>query len=83
MPGREARHLPFSPSPTGSLVPMETPPPDPHKLLDHWMEWERGETGPGDLMKQLKMGGMRQILETLVEGGDPATGQTVGDLLDS
>lgn len=61
---------------------METPPPDARKLLDHWMEWEKGEIGPGDLMKQLKMGGMRKILETLVEGGDPVTGQTVGDILD-
>ena len=62
---------------------MEIPPPDPQKLLEHWMEWERGETTPGDLMKELKKGGMRQILETLVKGGDVATGQTVGDLLDS
>jgi hypothetical protein len=61
---------------------MEIPPPDPKRLLEHWMEWERGETTPGDLMKELKKGGMRQILETLVEGGDPGTGQTVGDLLD-
>ena len=60
---------------------MELPPPDPQKLLDHWMEWEKGEIGPGDLMKQLKMGGMRVILETLVHGGDVATGETVGDLL--
>ena len=62
---------------------MEIPPPDPQKLLNHWMEWEKGEITPGDLMKQLKMGGMRQILEALVEGGDPLTGETVGDLLDS
>ena len=62
---------------------MEIPPPDPNKLLEHWMEWERGETTPGDLMKELKKGGMRQILEALVHGGDPGTGQTVGDLLDS
>ena len=46
------------------------------------MEWERGEITPGDLMKELKKGGMRQLLETLVEGGDPATGQTVADFLD-
>ena len=45
---------------------MEIPPPDPRKLLDHWMEWERGEISPGDLMKQLKMGGMRQLLEEVV-----------------
>ena len=27
------------------------------------------------------MGGMRVILETLVQGGDLATGETVGDIL--
>jgi len=59
---------------------MEIPPPDPQKLLDHWMEWEKGEISPGDLMKQLKMGGMRQILEDAVAGRD-AGGETVGDLL--
>ncbi len=66
---------------------MEIPPPNPEKLLEHWMEWERGETTPGDLMKQLKMGGMRQILETLIADGgvegDAESGLTVGDLLDS
>ena len=65
---------------------MEIPPPNPTKLLEHWMEWERGETTPGDLMKQLKIGGMRQILETLVageaDGTAPSTGETVGDLID-
>jgi hypothetical protein len=44
---------------------METPAPDPHKLLAHWMEWERGETPPGRVMSNLKTGGMRQLLETL------------------
>ncbi len=62
---------------------MDIPPPDPTKLLEHWMEWERGETTPGDLMKELKKGGMRQLLETMVHGGDPSTGQTVADLLDT
>ncbi|MDZ7674341.1 MAG: hypothetical protein U5K30_04645 [Acidimicrobiales bacterium] len=61
---------------------METPPPNPEKLLEHWMEWEKGDVAPGELMKQLKMGGMRQLLETLAQGGDPTTGETVGDLLD-
>ncbi len=59
---------------------MEIPPPNPEKLLDHWMEWEKGETSPGELMKQLKMHGMRQLLEGIVadsEGG----GETVGDVL--
>ena len=62
---------------------MDIPPPNPAKLLEHWMEWERGDIAPGELMKQLKMGGMRQVLETLVEGGDLESGETVGDLLDS
>ncbi len=64
---------------------MDIPPPDPKKLLDHWMEWEKGEVTPGELMKQFKMGGMREILEGLASGGsEPAGGgETVGDLLDS
>ena len=65
---------------------MEIPPPDPTKLLDHWMEWEKGEATPGDLLKHLKMGGLRTLLEQLAAGGDTAAGdgsETVGDLLDS
>ena len=44
---------------------METPPPDPQKLLNHWMEWERGETPPGKVMSNLKTGGLRDVLEAL------------------
>jgi hypothetical protein len=44
---------------------METPPPDPAKLLAHWMEWERGETPPGQVMSSLKTGGLRDVLEAL------------------
>jgi len=58
---------------------MEIPPPDPRKLLDHWMEWEKGELSPGDVMKQLKVHGMRQLLEDVVAVG--AGGETVGDVL--
>lgn len=50
----------------GSLPGMETPPPDPAKLLAHWMEWERGETPPGRVMSNLKTGGLRELLEGLV-----------------
>jgi len=59
---------------------MEIPPPDPQKLLDHWMEWEKGEVSPGDLLKQLKMGGMRQLLEDAA-ARQAAGGETVGDVL--
>lgn len=45
---------------------MERPPVDPAKLLSFWMEWERGDTTPGDVMKNLKNGGIRDILEELV-----------------
>ena len=44
---------------------MEIPPPDPQKLLDHWMEWEKGETPPGRVMANLKTGGLRELLEEL------------------
>lgn len=68
----------------GSLEPaMEIPPPDPRKLLDHWMEWEKGEVSPGELMKQLKMGGMRQLLEGLVADSDAVGSETIGDVLGS
>ena len=52
---------------------METPPPDPQKLLAHWLEWERGETPPGRVMSNLKTGGMRQLLEVAVEAQAEAT----------
>lgn len=41
------------------------PPPDPAKLLENWMEWERGETPPGRVMSNLKIGGLRELLEGL------------------
>jgi hypothetical protein len=50
---------------------MDRPPPDPAKLLEHWMEWERGATTPGTVMKNLKVGGLRELLEGLV-GDVPA-----------
>ena len=45
---------------------MELPAPDPSKLLQSWMEWERGEVTPGRVMATLKTGGLRQLLEGLV-----------------
>jgi hypothetical protein len=44
---------------------MDRPPPDPHKLLIAWMEWERGETPPGRVMSNLKTAGMKELLEEL------------------
>lgn len=45
---------------------MEVPPPDPKKLLQSWMEWERGEVTPGRVMANLKTGGLPMLLEGLV-----------------
>ncbi len=57
---------------------MELPEPDSSKLLQSWMEWERGEVTPGRVMANLKTGGMRQLLEGLVAQRDvtPAGGGT-------
>lgn len=46
------------------------PPPDPEKLLAHWMEWERGETTPGRVMANLKTGGLPELLRSLVAQRD-------------
>ena len=51
----------------GTITRMdERPPPDPAKLLAYWMEWEKGDTTPGTIMKNLKTGGLRELLEALV-----------------
>jgi hypothetical protein len=44
---------------------VEKPPIDPAKLLASWMEWERGETPPGQVLANLKTGGMKELLEGL------------------
>ncbi len=47
----------------------DRPPTNPAKLLESWMEWERGETPPGRVMSNLKTGGLRELLESMVEAG--------------
>ena len=44
---------------------MERPPTDPVKMLEHWMEFERGETPPGRVLANLKTDGLREVLEHL------------------
>jgi hypothetical protein len=44
---------------------VDRPPPDPVKLLEYWMEWERGDETPGRVMANLKTHGLRQLLEHL------------------
>ncbi|UDY38004.1 hypothetical protein [Dermatobacter hominis] len=43
------------------------PAPDPAKLLQYWMEWEKGDETPGRTMSNLKTHGLRDLLEQLVE----------------
>lgn len=45
---------------------MEREPGDPRELLKVWMEWEDGETPPGKVISDLKVRGMRELLDTLV-----------------
>ncbi|MGA3220662.1 MAG: hypothetical protein ABSE77_16535 [Acidimicrobiales bacterium] len=57
---------------------MEVPTPDPSKLLQSWMEWERGEVTPGRVMANMKTGGLRLLLEELSSaGGAPPAGPGV------
>lgn len=54
---------------------MEIPAPDASKLLQSWMEWERGDVTPGRVMANLKTGGLRALLESLAQpGGQPDGG---------
>jgi hypothetical protein len=48
------------------MAGMEPPAPDPVKLLEAWMEWERGDMTPGRVMSNLKTGGLRVLLEAIV-----------------
>ncbi|HET9078683.1 MAG TPA: hypothetical protein VFN68_17235 [Acidimicrobiales bacterium] len=57
---------------------MDRPPPDPAKLLEAWMEWERGETPPGRVMSTLKTGGLRDLLEQMVAAVPAASSSEEG-----
>jgi hypothetical protein len=54
---------------------MDRPLPDPAKLLEAWMEWERGDLPPGRVMSTLKTGGLRVLLEELAAAAaeDPSS----------
>lgn len=45
----------------------ERPPLDPVKLLDHWMDWEKGDVMPGQTLANLKRAGLRELLESTVQ----------------
>ena len=55
---------------------MDRPPPDPVRLLEQWMEWERGEETPGRVIANLKTSGMRELLERLVASAEGTEGHS-------
>jgi len=50
----------------------DRPPPDPAKLLAHWMDWERGDELPGRVLANLKTAGLRDLLESTVSAQQQA-----------
>jgi hypothetical protein len=48
----------------------ERPPTEPTKLLAWWMEWERGDEPPGQVLANLKKGGLREVLEALAAAAE-------------
>ena len=46
---------------------VDLPAPEPEALLKHWMEWEAGDTTPGQVLKDLKKSGMKEVLTEIVE----------------
>ena len=59
---------------------MERPPADPAKLLAKWMEWEKGDVAPGRLLADLKIGGLRDVLEHLAAEAEAGAGSTIADV---
>jgi hypothetical protein len=57
------------------MPPEDLPPPEPAKLLTLWMEWERGETPPGQALSNLKKAGLRELLEATVAAHQEAFGE--------
>ncbi len=53
---------------------VDIPAPEPEALLKHWMEWEKGDTTPGEVLKNLKKSGMKETLTALVEGSAGSEG---------
>jgi hypothetical protein len=44
--------------------------PEPIKLLAIWMEWEKGDEMPGQVLANLKKAGMRDLLEQLAAAAE-------------
>jgi len=44
---------------------MDHAPATSRKMLEHWMEWERGDTPPGRVLANLKTDGLADVLRRL------------------
>jgi len=61
------------------MPPEDLPPPDPAVLLSNWMDWEKGDTMPGQALANLKKAGLRELLEATVAAHAEAFGTTPGE----
>lgn len=52
----------------------ERPPTDPAKLLSIFLQWERGQASPGQVLADLKRAGLRDLLESTVAAHEEAFG---------
>ena len=52
----------------------ERPPTDPAKLLSIFMQWERGQAAPGQVLADLKRAGLRDLLDATVAAHQEAFG---------
>lgn len=48
---------------------FERPAPDLTKLLTAWQEFERGEEAPGKVLANLKIAGLGDVLNELIDSG--------------
>ena len=59
-----------------SSTAEERPATDPAKLLSIWMEFERGQASPGQVLADMKRAGMRELLDATVAAHEEAFGTT-------
>jgi hypothetical protein len=57
------------------VVSFTPPAPDVRKMLDVWMQWEKGDVTPGRTLADLKTAGLRTILEGYVADLDELAAQ--------
>jgi hypothetical protein len=56
-------------------VSFQPPAPDVRAMLEAWMAWERGDATPGRTLADLKIAGLRTLLEGHVADLDELAAQ--------